>query len=67
MHFSSLFLTSLLAPCSVCLVFLDFIIKIIFEETYKLRNFSLCSVLRRPTTSSLSGPNICLHLPVFKS
>ena len=67
MHFSSLFLSSLPVTCSACLVFLDYIITIIFEETYKLRNFSLYSFLHRRTTLSLSGPNISLHLPVFKS
>jgi hypothetical protein len=33
---------------------------IIFCEAYKLWSSSLCSVLQRPATSSLLGPNILL-------
>jgi hypothetical protein len=45
-------------------ILLDLIALIIFGEEYKLRSYSLCSLLHLPTTSSLSGPNILHRAPL---
>jgi hypothetical protein len=42
------------------LILLDLNTLTVFSEEYKLRNFSLCTLLQLPATSSLFGPNILL-------
>jgi hypothetical protein len=48
------------ATCPVHLILLAVITLIILDEEYKPCNFSLCSFLQPPVTSSILGPNILL-------
>jgi hypothetical protein len=48
------------ATCPVHLIFLDVIIRIVFDKDYKSWRSSLCHFLRPPISSSLLGPSIFL-------